>query len=150
MANGTETAGKFDDKAVYASIGEMMRVAAHAAVAEAERGYGFTLDYSEESLAYLDPILAQVALSKTLDVERETKLWGAYFGETVRTIYGGDWEFTQYPQSKVNAAVPTLVVRGSQLYPLMKVYRRLTLGEGERMDAFYAMVRQRLEALPQS
>ncbi len=125
----------------------MMRSAAEAAVIEAERSHGFVLDYSEASLAHLDPILAHVALSPTLDVERETKLWGSYFGETVRALYGGEWEFTQYPRS--NAAVPTLVVRGAQLYPLMKVYRRLTLGEGERMDGFYALVKQRLEALPQ-
>jgi hypothetical protein len=140
---------KFDDQtAVYDSIGAMMRAAADAAVTAAERVYGFRLDFTEDSVAFLDPILAQVALSATLDVERETKLWGAYFGETIRAVYGGEWEFTQYPRS--TAAVPTLLVRGAQLYPLMKVFRRLTLGEGERMDAFYAMVRQRLEALPQT
>jgi hypothetical protein len=146
MAKTAKTGG-FDEKATYDSIGAMMRAAAETAVVEAERTYGFVLDYSEDSLGYLDPILAQVALSPTLDVERETKLWGAYFGETILGLYGGDWEFSQYPRS--NAAVPTLVVRGAQLYPLMKVFRRLTLGEGERMDAFYAMARQRLEALPQ-
>jgi hypothetical protein len=139
--------GNSEQNAVYESIGAMMRASAEVAVAEAERTYGFALDYSEASLAHLDPILAQVALSATVDVERETKLWGSYFGETIRTIYGGEWEFTQYPRSATS--VPTLIIRGAQLYPLMKVYRRLTLGEAERMDAFFAIVKQRLEALPQ-
>jgi len=138
---------KFDDKAVYSSIGDMMEAAAGTAVVEAERGQGFALDYSEASVAYLDPILAHVALQTTeMDVERETKLWGAYLGETVRRLYGGSWEFTQYPGSAT--AVPTLLVRGTHLYPLMKIYRRLTLGDGERVDAFFTLVKQKLESQP--
>jgi hypothetical protein len=138
---------KFDEKAVYASIGDMMESAAATAVVEAERQHGFDLDYSEASIAHLDPILAQAVLqSKDADIERETKLWGAYLGETMRRIYGGDWEFTQYPGSAT--AVPTVLVRGIHLYPLMKVYRRLTLGEAERIDAFYTLVKQRIEAQP--
>jgi hypothetical protein len=132
----------YSDAAVYDSIGAMMRAAAQAAVLEAEKLHGFALDYSEQSLGYLDAILAHASLSATLDVERQTKLWGGYFGETIRALYGGEWEFTQYPQSAT--AVPTLLVRGAKLYPLMKVYRRLTLGEGERMDSFYAMLKQKL------
>jgi hypothetical protein len=134
----------FSEQAVYESIGAMMRAAAEAAVLEAEKLHGFALDFSEESLGYLDAILAHAALSSTLDVERQTKLWGGYFGETLRALYGGEWEFTQYPQS--TTAVPTLLVRGAKVYPLMKVYRRLTLGEGERMDSFYAMLKQKLGA----
>jgi len=38
------------------------------------------------------------------------------------------------------------VIAGSQLYPLMKVFRRLTLGEGERIDDFLVMVKARLAA----
>jgi hypothetical protein len=42
------------------------------------------------------------------------------------------------------AVVPTLLIRGSRLYPLLKVYRRLTLGEAENLSAFYKMVAARL------
>jgi hypothetical protein len=147
MAKAGERTAKFSEQAVYDSIGGMMRAAAEAAVVEAEKAHGFVLDYSEASIAFLDAILAQAALSPTLDVERQTKLWGGYFGETIRAIYGGEWEFTQYPQSAT--AVPTLLVRGAKLYPLMKVYRRLTLGENERIDSFYAMLKQRLASAGQ-
>jgi len=41
-------------------------------------------------------------------------------------------------------AVPAVDVRGSRLFPLMKVYRRLTVGEEEDLRAFYAMVTERL------
>jgi hypothetical protein len=41
-------------------------------------------------------------------------------------------------------AVPAIEVRGSRLFPLMKVYRRLTVGDEEDLRAFYAMVTERL------
>jgi hypothetical protein len=40
------------------------------------------------------------------------------------------------------------VIRGSRLYPLVKVYRRLTLGEAENLTTFYKMVSGRLEKQP--
>jgi hypothetical protein len=35
-------------------------------------------------------------------------------------------------------------IRSSRLFPLMKVYRRLTLGEEEDLRAFFTMVTERL------
>ena len=49
---------------------------------------------------------------------------------------------TQYPGGV--AAVPSIDVRGSRLFPLMKVFRRLTVGEEEDLRAFFAMVTERL------
>jgi hypothetical protein len=77
------------------------------------------------------------------DLEFQTRLWGSYFGEIIRGRFGGEWELTQYPGAV--ASVPTLVVRGARLYPLMKVYRRLTLGPQENLATFYKMVSGRLE-----
>jgi hypothetical protein len=37
-----------------------------------------------------------------------------------------------------------LVIAGSQLYPLMKVYRRLTMGEPENVWKFYEKIRTKL------
>ena len=78
------------------------------------------------------------------DLEFQTRLWGSYFGEVIRRRFGGEWELTQHPGGGASA-VPTLVVRGARLYPLMKVYRRLTLGKGEDLAAFYNMVSARLD-----
>ena len=41
-------------------------------------------------------------------------------------------------------AVPAIEVRASRLFPLMKVYRRLTQGDEEDLRGFYAMVTERL------
>ncbi len=49
---------------------------------------------------------------------------------------------TPYPGGAV--AVPAVDVRGSRLFPLIKVYRRLTMGEEEDLASFFAMVTERL------
>ena len=83
-----------------------------------------------------------VGESPELDVDFEARLWGSYLGEVLRRRYAGSWEMTQYPGGMV--AVPSIDVRGSRLFPLMKVYRRLTVGEEEDLRAFFAMVTERL------
>ena len=49
---------------------------------------------------------------------------------------------TQYPGGV--AAVPAVDLRGSRVFPLMKVFRRLTEGEEEDLRTFYSMVTERL------
>lgn len=130
----------------FNSIHQMMQSCAADAVRLAQEEFGFDLDYSEESLRPLETILSSVSGNlRTTDkeaVEQQVKLWGGYFGEVVRRRWQGSWELVQYPGGA--AAVPTLVVAGSQLYPLMKVYRRLTLGETENVWEFYLKIREKL------
>lgn len=132
----------------FNSIDEMMQGCAKEAVAEAHDRFGFTLDYSARSLESLETILANI--SSTLDledkdaVEQIVKTWGSYFGETVRRTCGGNWDLIQYPNRV--SALPAVVVAGSQLYPLMKVFRRLTMGEAENVWKFYERIQARLSA----
>lgn len=100
------------------------------------------LDFSSESIDGLDEILVLVGESPELDLDFEVRLWGSYLGEVLRRRYAGIWEMTQYPGSMV--AVPSVDVRGSRIFPLMKVYRRLTEGDEEDLRSFYAMVTERL------
>lgn len=132
--------------AEFNSIQEMMQNCAAQAVDRAQQEFGFSLDYSEASLRDLETILACVAVSLPAGdkdaVEREVKLWGAYFGEVALRQFGGAWDLVVYPGGAV--AVPTLVMGGSQLYPLMKLYRRLTMGEAENVWLYYQKIRPRL------
>ncbi len=100
------------------------------------------LDFSAESVDVLDDILVVVGESPERDLDFEVRLWGSYLGEVLRRRYAGGWEMTQYPGGTV--AVPAVDVRGSRLFPLMKVYRRLTVGEEEDLASFYTMVTERL------
>jgi hypothetical protein len=124
----------------FASLADMMSAYAEEAVRLAWSEHRQRLDLSESSVDRLEKILDG---QSTEDLEFQTRLWGSYFGEVIRRRFAGEWEFSQYPGGGV-AAVPTLLVRGSRLYPLVKVYRRLTLGEAENLPAFYKMVTARL------
>jgi len=124
----------------FASLAEMMNAYADEAVRVAWQDHRQRLDRSESSVDVLEQILDG---QSNEDLEFQTRLWGSYFGEVIRRRFAGEWELTQYPGAV--AAVPALAVRGARLYPLMKVYRRLTLGPEENLATFYKMVSGRLE-----
>jgi hypothetical protein len=141
MANPSELRKKLEATS-YPDLGAMMEGYALAAVDLARREFGQKLDFSAESIDALDDLLVLVGESPELDVDFEVRLWGAYLGEVLRRRYAGGWEMTQYPGGAV--AVPSIDVRGSRLFPLMKVYRRLTVGEEEDLRTFFVMVTERL------
>jgi hypothetical protein len=130
------------ESATYPDLGSMMEGYAKAAAELARREFRQILDFTSDSIDGLDEILVVVGESPELDVDFEARLWGSYLGEVLRLRYAGSWEMTQYPGGVV--AVPTVEVRGSRLFPLMKVYRRLTVGEEEDLRAFFSMVTERL------
>jgi len=115
---------------------------AQAAVDVARTEFELGLDFTSDSVDVLDDILVVVSESPERDLDFEVRLWGSYLGEVLRRRYAGGWEMTQYPGGTV--AVPAVDVRGSRLFPLMKVYKRLTAGEEEDLRSFYTMVTERL------
>lgn len=126
----------------FPSLGAMMEGYAQAAAELARVEFRQKLDFTPESIDALDEILVLTGESPELDLEYQVRLWGSYLGEVVRRRYAGTWEMTPYPGS--GTAVPAVEARGSRLFPLMKVHRRLTLGEEEDVRDFYAMVTERL------
>ena len=126
----------------FPDLGSMMAGYAKAAVEVAESEYRRKLDFSPESVNALDEIVVLLSESPDIDLDFESRLWGSYLGELLRSRYAGSWEMTQYPGGQL--AVPAVDVRGSRLFPLMKIYRRLTIGEEDDLPSFYAMVTGRL------
>jgi hypothetical protein len=126
----------------FPDLGTMMEAYAYAAAALARDEFRLHLDFSSDSIDVLDEILVLVGESPERDMEFDVRLWGSYLGEVVRRRYAGSWEMTQYPGGV--AAVPAVEVRGSRVFPLVKVYRRLTEGEEEDLRAFFVMVTERL------
>ena len=125
----------------FASLDAMMSAYAEEAVRVAWSDHRQRLDLGESSIDLLERILEGQSAD---DLEFQTRLWGSYFGEVIRRRFGGEWELSQYPGGGVSL-VPAILIRGSRLYPLVKVYRRLTLGDAENLSAFYKMVAGRLE-----
>jgi hypothetical protein len=130
------------ESTAYPDLGTMMEGYAHAAAELGRRDFEQKLDFSSESIDGLDEVLVRVGESPELDLDFEVRLWGSYLGEVLRRRYAGSWEMTQYPGGAV--AVPAVEARGSRLFPLMKVYRRLTVGEEADLRAFFTMVTERL------
>ncbi len=115
---------------------------ARAAVELGNDGFQKELDFTADTVDNLDDILVLVSESPDLDLDFEVRLWGGYLGEVLRRRYNGSWQMTPYPGGSV--AVPSIEVKGSHLFPLIKVYRRLTMGEEEDLSSFFAMVTERL------
>jgi hypothetical protein len=127
----------------FESLDAMVAAYAAEAVRVASSAHQVKLDFSIGSVAALERILAD---QNAVDLEYQTRTWGSYFGEVLRRRWGGEWSLTQYPNAV--AAVPTLEIAGSRLYPLMKVYRRLTMGESENLPGFLELVQGRLTPAP--
>ncbi len=125
----------------FETLGAMMMAYAAEAVRVARVNHRVRLDYSPVSIAELDGILDEQA---AVDMGYQTKTWGGYLGEVMRKRWGGEWLLTQYPS--MESLVPTLEIRGSRLYPLMKVWRRLTMGRDEGLMDFLIKVAERLDA----
>jgi hypothetical protein len=130
------------ESSVFPDLASMMEGYARAAAELGRSEFKQKLDFSSESIDALDEILVRVGESPELELEFEVRLWGSYLGEVLRRRYAGMWEMTQYPGGMI--AVPAIEVRTSRLFPLMKVYRRLTQGDEEDLRAFYSMVTERL------
>jgi hypothetical protein len=150
------------------SIAAMTRDFAAAAV-EMARTMHVELDYSEQSLERVEEILGRLheeardwriaeSANRALNdapasagpsasqMDDMCKLWGSYFGEVVRRKWGGDWSIETYPGA--GFATLTLSVTAGKLFPSIKVYRRLTEGEGDNLWTFYQSVRARLSQQP--
>jgi hypothetical protein len=126
----------------FPDLGAMMEGYAQAAVEVAKSEFSQALDFSSDSINGLDEILVLLSESLEIDLDFESRLWGSYLGEVLRQRYAGSWEMTQYPGGE--HAVPAVDVRGSRVFPLMKVYRRMTVGDEEDLRSFYTMVTARL------
>ena len=126
----------------FPDLDAMMEAYAEAAVAVANDVFRQRLDYDAGSMVAFEAVLSELAEKGELDFDYEVRLWGSYLGEVLRRRYAGSWEMTQYPGGV--AAVPAVEVRGSRLFPLMKVYRRITMGDAESIAAFFDMVIERL------
>ncbi len=130
------------EASAFPDLGAMMEGYAQAAAVLGSCEVKQKLDFTAESIDALDEVLVLVGESPELDLDFEVRLWGSYLGEVLRRRYAGNWVMTVYPGGAT--AVPSVDVRGSRLFPLMKVYRRLTAGEEQDLHTFFTMVTERL------
>ena len=135
-------------QAKYETLEAMIAAYAAEAVRVARVEFRENLDYRLPSLDRLEAILNRLCPAPdplaASEADWLTLLWGSYFGELLRALHGGEWLMSVYPGSEFS--VPTLEIDGARLYPTLKVHRRLSLGSGESLPAFYTMIASRLAA----
>ncbi|MGB6130720.1 MAG: hypothetical protein WBG54_02985 [Acidobacteriaceae bacterium] len=139
MTEAANPAGRSFD-----SLAAMMEAYAGYAVHLAAADHGMSLDFTPESVSRLETVMSARIPVPDGDLEEVTRLWGAYFGELIRRRYPAEWIMSVYPGG--DFAMPALDIGGSQVYPLLKVSRRLTMGPAEDLTAFYAKVAAAIEA----
>lgn len=115
-------------------------MARHAdiAVRAADRVDGKTLDFSVESLTWIDTSLGEFPPSN--QVAETVFSFGAYVGEVmVRNNPGARW--VESPAAGPMAAGwPLVELPGSVLVnPIAKAFKRVDLGEGENIPYFYSV-----------
>lgn len=141
----------------FDSLDAMMGAWAAEAVRIAAEDHGMNLDFSPDSIARLETVLAARSPVPPDQHDEATQLWGGYFGEIFRRRYDCTWIMAVYPgqlnsgrsDAGTELAMPALDIRGSHVYPLLKVFRRITMGPAEDLGAFYARVAAALDAQPQ-
>jgi len=127
----------------------LMSLLADEAVQRARAEFGVALDFSPESVAAVEDLLAQLhdrrAAGEMTDgrLNREAMTWGAYVGEVIRRLKGGQWAKDHhaagpdsYPidydghQSFPVGWCGRRIVNGAEDNVLLK-FRYLVLGEGK-------------------
>lgn len=138
----------------FDSLDAMMQAWAAEAVRIAAEDHRMDLDYSADSIARLETVLAARSPVPADQQDEATRLWGGYFGEIFRRRYDASWIMAVYPGQQGMAqqgsgqemAIPALDIRGSHVYPLLKIFRRITMGPSEDLVAFYTKVTASLDA----
>lgn len=138
----------------FDSLDAMMQAWAAEAVRIAADDHGMDLDFSPESIARLETVIAARSPVPADQQDEAARLWGGYFGEIFRHHYESSWIMAVYPgqlnsgrsDAGTEMAMPALDIRGSHVYPLLKIVRRLTHGPSEDLAAFYAKVTSALDA----
>jgi hypothetical protein len=138
----------------FDSLDAMMRAYATEAIRLAAEDHGMALDFSPDSIPRLETVLSARTPIPQPEQEEATRLWGAYYGEIFRRKFPAEWIMAVYPgqlnsgrsDAGTELAMPALDVAGSHIYPLLKIFRRLTVGPSEDLAAFYVKVAVALDA----
>lgn len=128
------------DRVMKAYASEAVEVAARCEV---------VLDYSEESLAAVDQLLAQESFigptPRTPESpEDDERLWslsktlGAYVGEVAIRVCGGQWVGDPTPGGGTRPAIETNGLKG---FPVDKVWKRLTESELDGVGGYCRALR---------
>lgn len=137
------------------SITESMADRAQEAIELVRERIGATLTFSSSDVEDLEAILTGVydalqdlAGNETVEATHVTEqarrlavLFGSYLGEVVRRKWGGEW---QQPDVDGAFGMPCLQIANTVVWPIERVYRRLSVGPSENVWDYFRSLEQEL------
>jgi Na+/phosphate symporter len=136
---------------LVSNLAEEMSKLADGAVEVAENSYKLILNYSVDSLKNTEEIFTSLhkevpknflaKISKRGLTEEQINLaalmLGAYVGEVIRRIHGGEWIREDVMGEK---DVITLKLNGSSIFPVGKAYKRIKNGSEDDICFYYKVL----------
>jgi hypothetical protein len=130
------------------SPNQIMAAYAVNAVNFAQTNFRITLDFSVKSIAQIEIIanglyymrpkgfIARLFRKQPSehDVETVSKMLGSYIGEVYRQNKGGEWQINHEHQAI------GLLDGENWIFPLAKVYKRITNGKKDDLNLFFAEI----------
>jgi Na+/phosphate symporter len=137
------------------NLAEEMIQLADGAVSVARDSYQINLDYSEESIKRAEEIFNSLHkevprnfISKLLkrgltetQIHSAALMLGAYIGETIRRIHGGEWIKEDVMREK---DVTTLKVGETSIFPMAKAYKRIVNGSEDDIWFYYKVITEEM------
>jgi hypothetical protein len=129
-----------------ATVADVTAAYALDAVDHAKATANIQLDFTAESIAQVEEILAMLhdALPKGFfsklfkrgpssdDVLTMSKMYGSYVGEVLRRVRGGEWAL-------IDGQV-TLANGDESIWPIAKVHKRITNGSGDNVAVYFKVL----------
>ena len=143
-----------------ADIQSEVAARAERAVQHSRNVFRITLDYSPESLQQVEEILDQLyslfakpAFQRSLNgkvtpeqiINEVVTFYGSYVGEVIRLRWGGEWSTKS---TAFTEPTMTLHLHGKEIeeiFPLNKVYKRLTNGPEDGIWFYYFVIARDFE-----
>jgi hypothetical protein len=140
------------------SLDELMRNQAQVAVEFSAQVFGVTLDYSEASIEQVEKILGKLYDSipkETSDsivkksptpqeiLNKVSMAMGGYIGEVLKRQWGGKWK--QNSPLKPDQKLLTLETVGIDVWPHMKVEKRLTNGPEDNVWFYFRALKDHIQ-----
>lgn len=134
------------------TVNDMMESYAQDAVDFAQNNFKITLDYSPESIEYIEKIAAQLEASipkskfarlfkkgpSDEEIDQVCKMLGGYIGEVYRRERNGEWGFNQ------DVAPGNLVIElkcgDLAMFPPAKVHKRLVNGAEDNLQSYFTVM----------
>lgn len=100
------------------------------------------LDFSEASVGLIEATADTVEYAirggkSEQNIELLSRIWGAYIGEALRKVAGGEW--VAEPEGRVALCGPR-----TSTYPHEQVRKRLTAGKAHDLAAYFRQTKEQL------